>query len=79
MNQAILFTDNVDFDATTNSVVFYAQVSGLLVNCRYESQFKKEEALAKFVAARFDYEDIAENAIEDERFDQNGEIILEEL
>ena len=33
MNQAIQFIDRVEFDEQTQLLTFYAQVSGLMVEC----------------------------------------------
>lgn len=79
MNQAILFVDRFQFDTQQKRVYFYAQVSGQLVDCFFQTDKCKEDALASFEANRFDYEDIAETAIENELFNNAGQIEVEEL
>ena len=39
----------------------------------------KDKAIQDFESKRFDYEDIAESAIEDELYNDQGEIEIEEL
>jgi hypothetical protein len=79
MNQAIIFTERVEFRQTTGRVYFFAQVNGQLIACYYTTQKKQLEALKSFEQNKFDYEDMAESLIEDEMFNEFGEIELEEL
>lgn len=79
MNQAIQFIDRVEFNASLQRVYFYAQVSGLMVSCYFNTAKEEQAALEHFTLKRFDYEDSAEALIEDEAYSENGEICVEEL
>lgn len=79
MNQAIQFIDRVEFSAKEKRLYFYAQVSGLLVSCFYTTTKNEQEALKHFTQHRFDYEDQAERLIEDEAYNADGSIRIEEL
>ena len=79
MNQAIIFVDRCEYNEQQKRVYFYAQASGQLINCFFQTLKSDREAVAGFEVNRFDYEDLAEKAIEDELFNQQGEIEVEEL
>ncbi len=87
MNQSILFPDIQSWDELSQSVCFPAQHSGALIEC-YVTKTKlvkisgleienKQQAVAAFIASRFDLEEIAEELIEDEAFDDEGHIVID--
>ena len=83
MNQAIQFIDRVEFDAQTQLLTFYAQVSGLMVECivNMQSVLISDMVAAKqhFESLRFDYEELAEQLIEDEEYNSAGKIEIKPL
>lgn len=90
MNQSILFPDIQQWDEATSCIRFPAQQAGALIECKISfatliqlnnaslNNSAKEDmakrALVLFAQARFDIEELAEELIEDEEFDLNGEI-----
>ncbi|KXF81191.1 DUF1488 family protein [Enterovibrio coralii] len=84
MNQNILFPDLQTVDDARNAVSFQAQQAGALIPCfvlvsdlekRSGSKLDSKEAILNaFNEYRFDYEEFAEEAIEDEDFNGDGEI-----
>jgi len=84
MNQSILFLDIQVWNPELEAVVFPAQQSGALIECLVSMQElqkisgvdinSEEEALAAFADVRFDLEELAEELIEDEAFNQSGQI-----
>ncbi|TOG20808.1 DUF1488 domain-containing protein [Vibrio parahaemolyticus] len=86
MNQSILFPDMQSWDEVSQSVSFAAQQSGALIECfvtkqKLEklsgSELDTEQAvIAAFIDYRFDLEEIAEELIEDEAFNEEGHIII---
>ncbi|ATC92884.1 DUF1488 domain-containing protein [Pseudoalteromonas tunicata] len=80
MNQAVLFNDDVSFDAQLQQLTFSAMANGQLIQCVIElTNFKlanKNEALVYFQLYKFDYEELAEQLIEDEEYDDNGLIVI---
>ncbi|KPH56982.1 hypothetical protein AMS58_18820 [Pseudoalteromonas porphyrae] len=80
MNQAIQFIDRFEFNVQSQQLTFFAQVSGLMVKCVIDTQSlalaDQQAAKAHFEAVRFDYEDIAEQLIEDEEYNSAGEIVV---
>jgi hypothetical protein len=90
MNQSILFPDIQHWDETTQFVRFPAQQAGALIECKIslaslvelnKNEFVEtnakdigQRALEVFAQARFDIEELAEALIEDEAFDQFGEV-----
>lgn len=87
MNQSILFPDMQSWDEASQSVNFAAQQSGALIEC-YVTKQKLEKlggslietehaAIKVFTDYRFDLEEIAEELIEDEAFDEEGHIIID--
>ncbi len=87
MNQSILFPDIQSWDESSQSVRFPAQQSGALIECYVTKQKlvkmsgldieNEQQAIAAFIASRFDLEEIAEELIEDEAFDEEGHIAIE--
>ncbi|MBE0459627.1 DUF1488 domain-containing protein [Pseudoalteromonas sp. KG3] len=80
MNQAIQFIDRMEFNAQAQLLTFYAQVNGLMVECIIDTQSLaiSDSAAAKqhFELWRFDYEELAEQQIEDEAYNSAGQIIV---
>ncbi|EGR3222372.1 TPA: DUF1488 domain-containing protein [Vibrio parahaemolyticus] len=86
MNQSILFPDMQSWDEVSQSVNFVAQQSGALIECcvtkqKLEklsgSELDTEQAvISAFIDYRFDLEEIAEELIEDEAFNEEGHIII---
>lgn len=94
MNQAILFSDNEQYNAALQQIAFQAQCQGALITCLisverlYElneqpvpvedqsEMFSELAVLALFDAARFDIEDLAEELIKQQSFQQDGHIQL---
>jgi len=86
MNQSILFPDIQSWDEVSQSVNFSAQQSGALIECFVTKQklekfcgsvFDTEQAvIAVFIDYRFDLEEMAEELIEDEAFNEEGHIII---
>ncbi|PKF49697.1 DUF1488 domain-containing protein [Enterovibrio nigricans] len=84
MNQNILFPDLHNVDDARQAVSFHAQQAGGLIPCfvqvsdlekRTGSELDSKEAILNiFNEYRFDYEELAENAIEEEDFNGAGEI-----
>jgi hypothetical protein len=87
MNQSILFPDIQSWKESSQSVNFPAQQFGALIECYVTKQKLAEisgavveceqQAIAAFIACRFDLEEIAEALIEDEAFDEEGRIVIE--
>ncbi len=86
MNQSILFPDLQSWEVSTQSVHFPAQQSGALIQC-YVTKHKLEKlcgseldteqaVISAFVDCRFDLEEIAEELIEDEAFNEEGHIVI---
>ncbi|MGD6737690.1 DUF1488 domain-containing protein [Photobacterium leiognathi subsp. mandapamensis] len=86
MNQDILFSDIQAWDAVCQAVNFPAQQAGALITCwvslewlqaRSDKSLQDEvDILAQFSAYRFDLEELAEEMIEDECFDDNGDVVI---
>ncbi len=87
MNQSILFPDMQSWDEALQSVNFTAQQSGALIEC-YVTKQKLEKlfgstieteqvAIEVFVEYRFDLEELAEELIEDEAFNDEGCIVID--
>ncbi|MFH0255628.1 DUF1488 domain-containing protein [Vibrio rumoiensis] len=85
MNQNILFSDSSEWDDSRQAVVFQAQQAGQLIDCVVslsllskldDIKVSKENALTVFERIRFDLEDMAEKAIEEEEFSPTGDIVL---
>ncbi|WJG21675.1 DUF1488 domain-containing protein [Vibrio furnissii] len=84
MNQSILFPDIQTWNEELQAVVFPAQQAGALIECvvslvelsRLAAQpiDGEQQALAIFQTLRFDLEEIAEALIEEEDYNQRGQI-----
>lgn len=91
MNQAILFPDIQQWDEEHQAVLFPAQQSGALIQCLVDKhELEKlsgqvigdaQQALEVFSQYRFDLEELAEQLIEDEEFNAQGniEVVSESL
>ncbi|BDF95932.1 MULTISPECIES: DUF1488 family protein [Pseudoalteromonas] len=83
MNQAIQFIDRIEFNEQTQLLTFFAQVSGLMVECIIDTHSLaiSDNAAAKlyFESLRFDYEELAEQLIEDEEYNSAGQIEIKAL
>ena len=90
MNQAIIFSDNEQYNANLQQIEFQAQCQGALITCIISSKDlckmnpdqahlvdDKEALLALFEGSRFDIEDIAEHMINQQDFRQDGKIYLQ--
>ncbi len=86
MNQSILFPDLQEWNEALQAVVFPAQQSGALIECvvslsrlkqlSHRDDLTAEQALDCFSELRFDLEELAEEAIEDEEFNSLGQVEL---
>ncbi|OEF26035.1 DUF1488 domain-containing protein [Vibrio rumoiensis] len=85
MNQNILFPDIQTWVAKRKAVIFPAQQAGQLIECVVSLEklsemtgypIQEDKILLAFDALRFDLEDLAEEAIEDENFNLAGEVEL---
>ncbi|GEM81124.1 DUF1488 domain-containing protein [Vibrio superstes] len=84
MNQSIIFTDQQSWDENRKAVVFIGQQSGNLIECLVSADYlgnlcqlqidDEAMALKVFSEYRFDLEDLAEELIEAEEFNQLGQI-----
>jgi len=78
MNQAIQFIDRLEFREPAHQLVFFAQVSGMLVECVIAVSSlgltDESHATSYFEKNRFDYEERAEQLIEDESYNSAGQI-----
>ncbi|CAH0541894.1 DUF1488 domain-containing protein [Vibrio marisflavi] len=84
MNQSIIFPDEQRWDEALEAIVFPVQVSGMLVECIAKSQVlsklsgekieSAQQAIECFKQVRFDVEELAEQAIEEEEYDSSGRI-----
>ncbi|EEX95150.1 hypothetical protein VIOR3934_06064 [Vibrio orientalis CIP 102891 = ATCC 33934] len=84
MNQSILFPDIQSWDEEKQAVLFSAQQSGALIQCLVDKQELEklsgqvignaQQALEVFSQYRFDLEELAEELIEEEEFNSQGNI-----
>ncbi|MEZ8966877.1 hypothetical protein BCT04_09465 [Vibrio breoganii] len=84
MNQSIIFTDQQSWDGNRKVVVFVGQQSGNLIECLVSAHYLENlsqlqiddevMALKVFSEYHFDLEDLAEELIEAEEFNQLGQI-----
>jgi hypothetical protein len=78
MNQAIQFIDRLEFREPAQQLVFFAQVSGMLVECVIAISTLKltDESYATdyFEKYRFEYEERAEQLIAAESYNSAGQI-----
>lgn len=83
MNQAIQFIDRLEFKPEEKQLVFFAQVSGFMVECVIDTSkydfADQSSAVNYFGSYRFDYEELAEQLIEDEQYNSAGQIELTEV
>lgn len=83
MNQAIQFIDRLEFKPEEKQLVFFAQVSGFMVECVIDTSkydfADQSSAVNYFEFYRFDYEELAEQLIEDEQYNSAGQIELTEV
>jgi hypothetical protein len=86
MNQSILFSDDPYWNEKRKQIEFSAQCQGALIVCIVHSSLLQRlasvsiddvaNALEQFNQYRFDIEELAEEAIEEEQFDADGCIHL---
>lgn len=86
MNQSILFPDLQTWQEDKQYITFPAQQSGLMITCIInldnlseltgEAIKDKNQALLAFEEYRFDIEELAEQLIEDEAFNNDGQICI---
>lgn len=86
MNQSILFADIQTWDQQSGVVLFPAQQSGSLIECSISLEVierlsglsveGEQQALQVFSNIRFDVEELAEELIENEEFNEKGAIEL---
>ena len=86
MNQSILFPDIQTWDEEYNAVRFPAQQSGMLIECLAlvaaieqvsgEKIEEEQQALSLFSQYRFDMEELAESLIEEEDYDDSGQVVI---
>ena len=86
MNQNVIFVDQETWNGERQAVLFMAQQGGALIPCwvalewlqNHSDARLEEEAqiLLCFSQSRFDLEDLAETAIDNESFNDQGEIII---
>ncbi|OEE77434.1 DUF1488 domain-containing protein [Vibrio genomosp. F6] len=86
MNQSILFADIQEWDQHKCVVTFPAQQAGALIECSISLEMierlsgisidGEQQALQVFSSIRFDVEELAEELIENEEFNERGEIEL---
>jgi hypothetical protein len=84
MNQSILFNDQQTWAEDKRAVIFVAQQSGHLIECIVFVSYlevlaqqpinDKEAAYKAFAEYRFDLEELAEELIDGEEFNQLGQI-----
>lgn len=83
MNQAIQFIDRIEYNSSLKRITFFAQASGLMIDCtiNVEKCNFKDDATAKqyFEQHRFDYEELAEQYIEDEMFNSAGQVEISKV
>ncbi|MBU2897640.1 DUF1488 domain-containing protein [Vibrio hepatarius] len=82
MNQSILFSDTQLWDKDKQAVFFSAQCSGALIQCLIRkkelesiagySLNDEQQILEAFSMLRFDVEELTEQLIEDEAFNEQG-------
>ncbi|MGF1683459.1 DUF1488 domain-containing protein [Photobacterium minamisatsumaniensis] len=87
MNQNILFADLQMWDQNKQAVNFPAQQAGALITCWVSLHWLQQqssvvltneaEILSAFTANRFDLEELAEALIEDEMFNDDGDVVID--
>ncbi len=73
MNQAIQIVDGFEYDERYNGLKIIAINNGALVNC-YITEVTQQEAEAFYALHQFDFEEHISLLIEQEEFNQNGDI-----
>ncbi|MGF1785940.1 DUF1488 domain-containing protein [Photobacterium swingsii] len=86
MNQDILFADIQSWDKKRQAINFPAQQAGALIECwvsiswlqqrTSDSLVNEADIVAAFIHLRFDLEELAEELIEDEDYEQDGSIFI---
>ncbi|MGF1726440.1 DUF1488 domain-containing protein [Photobacterium nomapromontoriensis] len=86
MNQDIIFADLQSWDRQRQAVNFPAQQAGALITCWVSVSWLEQQCdqaltdeatiLSVFFQFRFDLEELAEALIEDEAFNQDGDIVI---
>jgi len=93
MNQAIIFSDNEQYNINSQQVEFQAQSQGTLVSCVISLSYLQKlneiteitpeqlidietTVLTLFDSARFDIEDLAEEMINQQAFNEGGKVYL---
>jgi len=78
MNQAIQFIDRLEYREPIHQLVFFAQVNGMLVECVIAVKalnLKDESHVTRyFEKYQFDFEERAEQLIEEESYNSAGQI-----
>ncbi len=84
MNQSILFPEMQTWDSESQRVTFPAQQSGALIECSITKEeleklsgatiFSEQQALDVFIQNRFDIEELAEEQIDEEQYNELGQI-----
>ncbi|MEC6833322.1 DUF1488 domain-containing protein [Photobacterium toruni] len=88
MNQNILFADIQTWHSDQQAIHFVAQQGGALINCWLSLSWLQQQSgqtlstpetiIATFIEYRFDIEDIAEAMIDNEDFNDSGDIVIKE-
>ncbi|MFH8136486.1 DUF1488 domain-containing protein [Pantoea osteomyelitidis] len=81
MNQAIQFPDREEWDEAGQAICFPALANGLSLTCAIhtsalQTRFGEGEALALFIAHRWDLEEEAEELIRNQQEDAQGWVWL---
>jgi hypothetical protein len=92
MNQSIIFPDDQQWHSKEGYITFPAQSAGLLITCVISPEMLAKlsgqaisadglndtgkQALQLFAAYRFEVEELAEQLIDDECFDNQGRVII---
>lgn len=86
MNQSLIFSDSLQWNAEWSSVHFVAQQQGMTIDCYIsrtalqalsgEKVHQAQQAMVLFEQFRFDIEDKAEKLIEQEAFDELGRLFI---
>lgn len=86
MNQSILFPDIQSWNEELEAIVFPAQQSGALIECVVGQAMLEhlagisittpQQAVEVFEQYRFDIEELAEEQIEEEQFNELGQILI---
>jgi hypothetical protein len=86
MNQAIHFPERQEWRGDLSCLIFPALVNGIIINCRvplpvlsarFGSELSIERLIESFIAERWDFEDAAEQLINQGAGDDSGYIVLD--